>query len=128
MSRRKKWLKIQKAHNANLSNHHIFFCRKRWQQSQVNNLRNYWYCIVPIDNDLHQALHDSCGEVPIPRKISSDEALDQLEFLNRYGVIHLDDPIEKRLGLLIFLFEYVEPEVVEALEQQFRIVGRFKPS
>lgn len=49
-----------------------------------------------------------------------------LEYLEKYGAIGPDDPIEKRLTVLIALFECIEQPTADALKEQLRLVHEFK--
>ena len=74
---------------------------------------------------LHDRIHANVETVPVPKSKSIDYALDQLDYLSRFGAIKPSDNIEKRLGVLVALFECIEPETAEALKQQLRIVREF---
>ena len=64
--------------------------------------------------------------VPPPSGRNAKEAFEQLVILERFGALHKDDPIEKRLKVLIALFDCAEPETTEAFRKQLRIVGEFR--
>jgi hypothetical protein len=105
--------------------HHLFYIRRSWSSKKSKQLRSYHYCIVSIPVALHDRIHAEVQEVPVPRASSIDSAIDQLDYLSRYGAIKPTDNIEKRLGVLVALFECVEPETAKALRQQLRIVREF---
>ena len=91
----------------------------------------HWYCSVLIPREtLHREIHHFIGSVPVPRSSSIKIVLRQLDFLERYEAISKDDPIEKRLRVLIALFECIEDDTADALKCQLKIVNRFysKPS
>lgn len=55
-------------------------------------------------------------------------AMDQLLMLENYGAIHETDGIEKRLTILIALFDSIEPKTAEGFRRQLEIIheyGRF---
>lgn len=65
------------------------------------------------------------GSIPVPRYHSAKSALEQLGYLEKYGGISKKDPIEKRLKVLIALFECIEDNTSNALKIQLEIVNRF---
>lgn len=110
--------------------HHIFFQKRHWRGGLKGEFRMYWYNRVYIPRDtLHREIHEFIAWVPIPRTISIRDAMEQLRMLEKYGGITETDPIEKRLKVLIALFECCEEPTAEALRKQLEIVERFyKPS
>lgn len=110
--------------------HHLLWTRKSWKGGAIGQLRMHWYCRMPIPRDtLHKEIHHYIGSIPLPRYHSAKSALQQLEYLEKYGGISKDDPIEKRLKVLIALFECSEDCTADALKIQLAIVERFnKPS
>ena len=116
----------KKANNPNEDNHHLLYPRKVWNKGYCYALRTHKYCIVRIaKKTLHRGLHREVMKVPLPSEENARCALEQINMLWRYGAIHADDSIEKRLTLLIALFEYVEEPTAEALKRQLGIVQRF---
>lgn len=105
--------------------HHLFYIQKSWNTKKLKRLRAYSYCIISIPVALHERIHAEVHEVPIPMESSIDSAIDQLDYLSRYRAIKPTDNIEKRLGVLVALFECIEPETAEALKQQLKIVREF---
>lgn len=105
--------------------HHLFYIRRSWNTKKPKQLRAYSYCIISIPVVLHERIHAEVTNVPVPRASSIDSAIDQLDYLSRYRAIKPTDNIEKRLCVLIALFECIEPETAEALKQQLRIVREF---
>jgi len=105
--------------------HHLFYIRRSWNTKKPKQLRAYYYCIVSIPVALHERIHAKVQDVPVPRAISIDSALDQLDYLSWHGAIKTTDNIEKRLGVLVALFECIEPETAEALKQQLQVVREF---
>lgn len=110
--------------------HHLLWTRKTWKGGAVGQLRMHWYCRMPIPRDtLHKEIHHYIGSIPVPRYYSAKCALEQLGYLEKYGGISNEDPIEKRLKVLIALFECIEDCTADALKIQLAIVERFnKPS
>lgn len=114
-----------------LDMHHIFFIGRKWGCGYLCQLRQYWYCKIYIPRDsLHRYIHENLANIPTPRPQSAKDALDQLKYLEKYGAIHDADCLEKRLELLIALFECSEQRTADALKQQLAIVHEFyeKPS
>ncbi len=53
------------------------------------------------------------------------EALKHLEYLEKLGAISDKDPFEKRLTVLIALFEYASQPTADALKKQLDLVREF---
>lgn len=107
--------------------HHIFYQRANWQRGTLASLRRHPYCMVYINRDiLHASIHAKVGNVPTPKPINAAEAIRQLSYLEHYGAIDCEhDSIEKRLSVLISLFEVVEPKTTLALKRQLEIVHKY---
>lgn len=107
--------------------HHILYIRKEWNKGALNRLRLYHYCIVPVHRDtLHRYIHTHLAYIPAPRGVIAQDVLEHLELLKKYGAIGDDDPIEKRLTVLIALFDCAEQPTADALREQLRLVHEFK--
>lgn len=90
-------------------------------------LREYWYCSVYIPKKtLHTHIHQGLQDIPVPRGLSAKIAIEHLEYLKKYEAISESDDIEKRLVVLIALFDCVEPETTEALKKQLHLVHTYK--
>ena len=106
--------------------HHLFYPRNSWGKGSHYILRTNRYCIAAINKkNLHQNIHKTIPIVPLPSKESVEIVLEQLELLRKYGGIKDGDNAEKRLTVLIALFDFLEPQTTEALEQQLRVVSEF---
>ena len=139
MSKKKRRLRkrIKQSYRQNPSNpstkdiHHLLWTRKSWKGGAIGELRMYWYCRVAIPKEtLHREIHHHLKNVPVPRYQSAKSVLQQLGYLEKYGGISEKDPIEKRLKVLITLFECIEDDTTNALKMQLEIVNKFynKPS
>lgn len=107
--------------------HHIFWYKREYSKGWLKCLRGYWYCSLEIPRDtLHRRIHYEVSHVPVPRIGSIKSALEQLAMLEKHGAISRDDDIEKRLKVLLALFDYIEPETTKALEKQLKVVREFK--
>lgn len=130
---KKRYMKRKKSKTHCVSNsakdrHHILYQRRHYT-GVLSDLRNYEYCVVSIPkNTLHRQIHEYLGDIPAPRPASAREALWQLRVLYRYGGISDTDDIEKRLLVLISLFECVEQPTADALKEQLSIVRNHRPS
>lgn len=106
-----------------LDRHHLFWQARHWNKGYVKTLREYWYCKIYLPKKtLHVQIHQGMRGIPTPRGFSAKIVLEYLEHLNGYGAISESDDIEKRLSLLIALFDCLEPETTEALRKQLSIV------
>ena len=108
--------------------HHLLYQKRHWR-GILSDLRNYSYCVVSIPkNTLHREIHEFLGDIPTPRPASAREVLWELRVLYRYGGISDCDNIEKRLQVLISLFECYEQPTADALKKQLSIVQQHKGS
>ena len=111
--------------------HHLCYQRKLWHGEALVALRDYWYCKAEVPkNTLHRRIHALVPIVPVPKAVNAKSALAQLRTLERYEVIHEEDTIERKLEVLIALFDYVEQPTADAFKKQLDVVRKFytKPS
>ena len=110
-----------------LDTHHLCYQKRAWRGEALIALRDHWYCKAEIPkNTLHRRIHSMVSTVPVPKAINARNALEQLRTLERYEVIHETDSIERKLEVLIALFDCVEQPTADALKKQLDIVHRFK--
>lgn len=122
---------IQQKHtpNKSLDKHHVCWPRRVWNVGYAKALRTHWYFMIRIPRKtLHAKIHHEMGEIPIPSGNAARQAYEQVINLERYGALHKDDPIEKRLGLLASLFDCIDQPTADAFRQQLRIVRQFNLS
>lgn len=106
--------------------HHIFFMRRRWAGGLRGKLRNHAYCMAYIPkNTLHHEIHEAVKYVPLPRESSVNVVLWHLKLLKSQGATHDNDSLERRLVVLIALFDYIEQPTADALRAQLEVVRRF---
>lgn len=106
--------------------HHLLWYKRDYSKGWAKRIRDHWYCSVEIPRDtLHRQIHYEVAHIPVPRAISIKAALEQLELLERFGGIHHDDPIEKRLMVLMAVFDCCEPATYNAIKKQYEIVCKF---
>lgn len=103
--------------------HHIFYIKRCWKNGYCKELRDYYYCVVQIPrNTVHHRIHARVNHVPVPRGASAKFALEHLDMLSDYGAIGIYDSIEKRLTVLIALFDCIEQPTADALRRQLDVV------
>lgn len=113
-------------HTKPTDRHHLLWYRKNYSKGWAKRLRDHWYCSVEIPRDtLHKEIHHKIAHIPVPRVISIKSALEQLNLLEKFGGISKDDNIEKRLQVLLALFDCAEPSTHAALKAQYDIVCKF---
>ena len=106
--------------------HHILWPQHDWNKGYAKELRNHWYMTIPIPmNTLHRMIHHEITHIPVPRGITAKDALKQLELLERFGALHTYDNIERRLMVIMALFDCCEPETYDALKKQQELVRKF---
>lgn len=102
--------------------HHLLWYKREYNKGWAKRIRDHWYCRVGIPRDtLHRKIHCEVAHIPVPKVFVIKDALYQLELLERFGGISRDDPIEKRLQVLMALFDCVEPKTYEALKKQYEV-------
>ena len=109
------------------NHHHLLWQRRKWDRGDLRVLRSHPYCIVEISaNTLHRKIHENMRQIPPPRPESAKNVLWHLQYLEKHGGIKPDDPIEKRLKVLIALFDCNEQPTADALRKQLEIVCESK--
>lgn len=107
--------------------HHIFYIRKDWNKGELDKLRLHHYCVVKVRRStLHRYLHTHLAYIPAPNERYGPLIINHLKFLEENGAIGPKDTLEKRLAVLISLFEFVEQPTADALKEQLKIVHEFK--
>lgn len=105
--------------------HHLCYQRRNWK-GEAKLLRLHPYCSVEIPKrTLHKAIHHQVLDIPAPSGIAAKAALEQLDILEQYGAIHATDSPEKRLLVLIALFDCVAPDTAAGFRAQLDIVREF---
>lgn len=103
--------------------HHILWQKNKWTHGYVLKLRNYDYCKIYIPRDtLHRFIHSQIKEIPVPREMDAESALEQLNYLEEREAISSSDSLEKRLIVLIALFDCASQQTADALKRQLEIV------
>ena len=107
--------------------HHIFFQGCKWKTRWAKRLREMPYCKVILPRTtVHNAIHHYIQTVPVPKEINARMVVESLEELKQYEAIHATDSVEKRLRVLIALFECVEEPTTNALKAQLEVVSKFE--
>ena len=120
--KRSKGHAVYKTRNAN-DRHHILWQRNKWSQGYVYKLRDHSYCKISIPRDtLHRHIHLEMIGIPVPSQDAAKIALDKINCLEERGLISYDDTFEKRLKVLITIFEENETETADALKKQLELV------
>lgn len=106
--------------------HHLLWCRREYNRGWAKRLRGHWYLSVEIPRDtLHRQIHYEVDHIPVPRVVSIKSALEQFSLLEKFNGISRDDNIEKRLMVLLALFDCAEPATYNALKKQYNVVCKF---
>ena len=72
---------------------------------------------------MHRKIHENINQIPPPSQENAGSVLWHLRYLERFGGISDKDPIEKRLKVLIALFDCSEQDTADALRKQLNIVS-----
>lgn len=105
--------------------HHLLYTRKDWSSGSAKVLRRQSYCKVCMPRDLHERLHAEVPDIPVPSENSIKHALDQMDYLAHFRAISEKDNAEKRLSVLIALFDCVEQPTADALRKQLKIIREY---
>jgi len=125
--RQKRNTKPRRVNYNGVDKHHICWTRRSWNSGYVMELRLHPYCVVLIPRDtLHHLIHSEMKCIPPPSNRNAKTALFHLNILSQAGAISYDDPIEKRLKILIALFDCIEQPTADAFREQLRIVCEYK--
>ena len=132
MAKKKKKRRSSYPRAGNSSNsHHLLWQRRKWDRGDLRVLRSHPYCIVEIPaNTLHRQIHEHLRQIPPPSQDNAKRVLWHLKYLQDRGGISDRDSLEKRLKVLIALFDCSEQPTADALRKQLEIVCEFnkKPS
>lgn len=133
MSKKKRRYKHHKPNRTPKNNvidrHHLFYQGRHYTELELAQLRELHYCIVDIPRStVHREIHEWLGDIPAPRPESAKCALEQLELLRHYEAINDNDSIEKRLTVLIALFDCIEQPTADALREQLSIIHKANKS
>lgn len=125
--RQKRNIKATRLNYSCVDRHHICWTRRSWNSGYVAQLRLHPYCIVLVPRDtLHHLIHTKMKCIPVPSNKSAKSVLFHLNLLINAGVIHYDDPIEKKLKILIALFDCIEQPTADAFREQLNIICEYK--
>lgn len=80
---------------------------------------------VPIST-LHKQIHANLSGIPTIRQSSARMALEELNRLQEFGGLRMDEPLSRRIELLIFMLDGIEPAAVRALKKQLKIVAIYE--
>ena len=130
MAKKKKHIKKHHKklakNNSTMNRHHLLWMRKMWYSGSLRGLRDYYYCIVSLPKDtLHKEIHERVAYIPTPKSSYAHYVLDNLKRLDEIGAISEEDSVEKRLGVLLFYFDCIEPKTAEALWEQLKVVREY---
>ena len=127
MSKAKKRKKeISPRRSEDRHHQHLCYQERHWKSRALKELRSYPYCSMLIPRaSLHQQIHEWVSDIPAPREVSAREALKNLRLLEEYGAISETDPIEKRLLVLIALFDSIEQLTADGFRKQLYVVREY---
>lgn len=131
MSKKKRRYAKRKYRSCAVSNikdtHHLCYIRKGWGQGYARAIRRFPYCKIEIPKStLHRAIHDAVRHIPVPSDDAAKAVYQELVYLARWGLIHENDPIERRLKVLIKLFDYEAPRTADGFRKQLDVVQGYK--
>ena len=126
MSLKKRKRKHGKGGNSSsLDKHHFLYMQKNWSTGVARELREHPYCSAMVSKYLlHREIHEEVLTVPVPPEPIIREVLTQLQVLENYGEISLDDSTTERLETLIELFDVLAPLTTKALKRQLVVINR----
>lgn len=110
--------------------HHLCFTRRNWVGRYAKLIRGHPYFKVVIPRQtLHRYIHMSMDAIIPPSEIAAKAAYEQVKLLEQTGALKGTDPLEKRLRVLIALFDCIAQPTADGFREQLRIVRNFyKPT
>lgn len=106
--------------------HHLIWVKRDWNNGSLRSLRSHWYFRVPLPKQtLHAQIHHEMTHIPVPKAVYAKQALEYIRILESRGLIHQNDPAERRLFLLAAIFDGVAQPTADALRQQAQIISKF---
>ena len=102
--------------------HHLCWARRDWNKGSQRLLRNHWYLVVEIPIYLHNEIHAKVSHVHLPNAATAREAYKHLQDLEEFGVISKDDGIEKRLAIMIGIFEQLDRGTASGFKEQLKVI------
>ena len=115
--------------NNTFDSHHICFPKSNWENKYAKKIRTHWYFIIKIPKDtVHQEIHRNIPSIPVPNEYSAKRIYTQILFLENNGMLSETDSIQKRIRLLVMLFDNIEQPTSEALKEQLEIIQDTKSS
>ena len=133
MAKKKKRYKTQhgtprsKSCKKPYDSHHLCYTKRSWSGGALSEIRRFHYCIMQIPrNTLHREIHKEVGYIPVPKYQNAKDALAQLRILEERGAISDNDPLEKRLCILAFLFDCCDQPTADGFRKQLEVVRKFR--
>lgn len=106
--------------------HHLLYQKRFYYTGYAKRLREHPYCGAYIPQmTLHREIHQAIPNVPIPDGKYCKQAYEAIENWLEAGYIAMNDPVEKRIDILIKCFRVNCPKTAKALTEQKKIVARF---
>ena len=106
--------------------HHCLFQKRHWKSGWAKVLREHSYCGAMIPkNTLHRFIHEGVNDVPLADGKSCRIAIEAINNWLEAGYISLDDPVERKLEVLIGIFNKISPKTANVLQKQLDIVRNY---
>lgn len=88
------------------NNHHILYCRRKWNKGGAKVLRSHWYLQVEIPmHELHEPIHHFLNGVPVPSGRRCAEAIGEIKRLEKAGALKNNASIMTRIDVLLCIWE-----------------------
>lgn len=115
--------KQHKKHIKNEDYHHILFQKRHWNTGYLKALRTHPYCggYIP-QQTIHRAIHSQVHDIPSPNGKDCKQAIEALNSWLVCGFISLDDPITRKIDVIIGCFKAKYPATVAMLEYQKEVI------
>lgn len=102
--------------------HHVLWPRRSWTGRYQKRLRNHWYLVVELPTRLHDDLHASMSGIAVPNDRQARLVLEQIQYLERLGVLHKSDPVEMRINILVQLFDRLNKDTQKSLQRELELL------
>lgn len=76
---------------------------------------------------MHHYIHEEVCKIPVPVSCLCEDCLKQLRLLEKANAIHENDPLTKRLEILICCLDTGDSPTADALKRQLEAVKTYKP-
>jgi len=101
--------------------HHCCYQKQFWTRGHAKAVRNFWYCIIPLNVNFHRGIHANITSIPVPDEQTAKTVYYNLIALEKSGALKEEDTFEQRILLIAALFDDDAPATAQALRKQLEV-------